>query len=51
MNVQGLADSDVNAAGTFVAQACMACGRMHLVDPRSGRLAAESVENNQSHDD
>lgn len=51
MNVQGLADSDLNAAGTFVAQACMACGRMHLVDPRSGRLAAESVENNQSHDD
>lgn len=51
MHVQGLADSDANAAGTFLAQACMACGQMHLVDARSGKLLAEAIEKRQSQDD
>ena len=50
LNVQGLADGDGDAAGTFVAQSCMACGQMHLVDPRSGKLIAKAVDR-QSQDD
>lgn len=44
--VQGLADavpaSDVAADGTtasYQTVTCAACGRTHLVDPRSGRVA------------
>jgi hypothetical protein len=45
--VQGLtpdADESERAAGVFVGVTCLACGRLHLVNPKTGETAGEDSE-------
>jgi hypothetical protein len=47
-HVQGLTSDDDEFEGTgddvFVGVTCLACGSVHLVNPRTGRTAGESNE-------
>ncbi len=43
-HVQGFAPNDDESEGTddvFVGVSCLACGSMHLVNPRTGKTAGE----------
>jgi hypothetical protein len=40
-NVQGSFEESNSPLPTYVGQHCLACRRLHIVDPRNGRLLAE----------
>jgi hypothetical protein len=45
--VQGFAPNDDESEGAddvFVGVTCLACGSMHLVNPRTGKTAGENAE-------
>ena len=42
-NVQGEYDPGAGPLPSFVMQTCLACHRVHVVDPTTGRLMAEGV--------
>jgi hypothetical protein len=45
--VQGLApddDASEEAGDVFVGVTCLACGRLHFVNPKTGKTAGESSE-------
>ncbi|WP_421995616.1 hypothetical protein [Reyranella sp.] len=42
-NVQGRVDSIDSPEPTYVALDCMACGGVHPVNPRTGKLMSEEV--------
>lgn len=43
LNVQGSADHRDAEIESVVPQTCLACGQLHLVDPRTGQLVSEKV--------
>jgi hypothetical protein len=46
LNVQGLTEDDDESEGTgddvFVGITCLACGLVHLVNPKTGKTAGEN---------
>lgn len=41
LNVQGTQLATDNVEAHYVAQSCLACGGMHLVNPANGKLMSE----------
>jgi len=41
LNVQGSVDDKQAENEQYVAQVCLACGRIHTVNPRTGKLMSE----------
>lgn len=41
LNVQGSANDGDAEIESVVSQTCLACGQVHLVDPRTGKLVSE----------
>ena len=46
LTVQGLSEKAPQAADQFVAHRCTACGGLHLVNPATGKLAADKTASN-----
>ena len=44
LNVQGLAEDDDENGRTFEAVACAACGALHLVNPKTGKVAGQDAD-------
>jgi hypothetical protein len=41
LNVQGSVDDEDAELKQYVAQVCLACGRVHTLNPRTGKLMSE----------
>ncbi len=41
MNIQGSVDDKEAERKQYVSQVCEACGRVHMVNPRTGKLMSE----------
>lgn len=48
LNVQGSADDGDTESEVVVPQTCLACGQVHLVDPRTGQLVPEKFHSGEN---
>jgi len=43
LNVQGSVDNEEAKDKQYVSQVCLSCGRVHMVNPRTGKLMSEEI--------